>query len=44
MSVASFLRKSSVGCILNYARIIITRKISCIQGDSDISLEKNPGN
>jgi hypothetical protein len=42
MSVASFFRKSSVGCILNYARIIITREISCIQGDSDISLEKNP--
>jgi hypothetical protein len=42
MSVASFFRKSSMGCILNYARIIITREISCIQGDSDISLEKNP--
>jgi hypothetical protein len=46
MSVASFFRKSSMGCILNYARIIIKyyyyREISCIQGDSDISLEKNP--
>jgi hypothetical protein len=30
MSVASFFRKDSVGCILNYVRLIITREISCI--------------
>jgi hypothetical protein len=30
MTVASFLRKYSVGCILNYVRLIITREISCI--------------
>jgi hypothetical protein len=30
MSVASFFRKYSVGCILNYVRLIITREISCI--------------
>jgi hypothetical protein len=31
MTVASFFRKYSVGCILNYVRLIITREISCIQ-------------
>jgi hypothetical protein len=30
MTVASFFRKYSVGCILNYVRLIITREISCI--------------
>jgi hypothetical protein len=30
MTVAGFFRKYSVGCILNYARLIITREISCI--------------
>jgi hypothetical protein len=30
MTVASFFRKYSVGCILNYLRLIITREISCI--------------
>jgi Na+-translocating ferredoxin:NAD+ oxidoreductase RnfD subunit len=30
MTVASFFRKYSVGCILNYVRRIITREISCI--------------
>jgi hypothetical protein len=30
MSVASFFRKYSVGCILNYVRLIIPREISCI--------------
>jgi hypothetical protein len=29
MTVASFFRKYSVGCILNYVRFIITREISC---------------
>jgi hypothetical protein len=29
MTVASFFRYS-VGCILNYVRLIITREISCI--------------
>jgi hypothetical protein len=31
------------GCILNYVRLIITSEISCIQGDSEISLEKKCG-
>jgi hypothetical protein len=31
MTVASFFRKYSVGCILNYVRLFITREISCIQ-------------
>jgi hypothetical protein len=30
MTVASFFRECSVGCILNYVRLIITREISCI--------------
>jgi hypothetical protein len=30
MTVASFFRKYSVGCILNYVRLIITREISYI--------------
>jgi hypothetical protein len=30
MTVASFFRKYSVGCILNYVRLVITREISCI--------------
>jgi hypothetical protein len=30
MTVASFFWKYSVGCILNYVRLIITRQISCI--------------
>jgi hypothetical protein len=30
MTVASFFRKYSVGCILNYVRLIITREICCI--------------
>jgi hypothetical protein len=30
MTVASFFRKYSVGCILNYVRLIITREISGI--------------
>jgi hypothetical protein len=30
MTVASFFRKYSVACILNYVRLIITREISCI--------------
>jgi hypothetical protein len=30
MTVASFFRKYSVSCILNYVRLIITREISCI--------------
>jgi hypothetical protein len=30
MTVPSFFRKYSVGCILNYVRLIITREISCI--------------
>jgi hypothetical protein len=30
MTVVSFFRKYSVGCILNYVRLIITREISCI--------------
>jgi hypothetical protein len=30
MTVASFFRKYIAGCILNYARLIITREISCI--------------
>jgi hypothetical protein len=30
MTVASFFRKYSVGCILNYVRLIITRETSCI--------------
>jgi hypothetical protein len=30
MTVASFFRKYSVGYILNYVRLIITREISCI--------------
>jgi hypothetical protein len=30
MTVASFFRKYSVGCILNYVRLIITREIPCI--------------
>jgi hypothetical protein len=30
MSVASFFRKYSVGCILNYVRLIITREIFCM--------------
>jgi hypothetical protein len=30
MTAASFFRKYSVGCILNYVRLIITREISCI--------------
>jgi hypothetical protein len=30
MTVASFFGKYSVGCILNYVRLIITREISCI--------------
>jgi hypothetical protein len=30
MTVASFFRKYSVGCILNYVRLIITREISCM--------------
>jgi hypothetical protein len=29
MTVASFFRKYSVGYILNYVRLIITREISC---------------
>jgi hypothetical protein len=29
MTVASFFRKYSVGCILNYVRLVITREISC---------------
>jgi hypothetical protein len=33
MTVASFFRKYSVGCILNYVRLIITRKISCIYSE-----------
>jgi hypothetical protein len=33
MTVASFFRKYNVGCILNYVRLIVTREISCIQGD-----------
>jgi hypothetical protein len=30
MTVASFIRKYSVGCILNYVSLIIIREISCI--------------
>jgi hypothetical protein len=30
MTVASFFRKYSVGCILNYVRLVITLEISCI--------------
>jgi hypothetical protein len=30
MTVASFFRKYSVGCILNYVRLIIIREISRI--------------
>jgi hypothetical protein len=30
MTVAGFFRKCSVGCILNYVRLVITREISCI--------------
>jgi hypothetical protein len=30
MTVASFFRKYSVGFILNYVRLTITREISCI--------------
>jgi hypothetical protein len=30
MTVAGFFRKYSVGCILNYVRLVITREISCI--------------
>jgi hypothetical protein len=30
MTVASFFRKYSVGCILNYVRPIMIREISCI--------------
>jgi hypothetical protein len=30
MTVAGFFRKYSVGCILDYVRLIITREISCI--------------
>jgi hypothetical protein len=30
MTVASFFRKYSVGCFLNYVRLIITRQISYI--------------
>jgi hypothetical protein len=30
MTVASFFRKYSVACILNYVRLIITREISGI--------------
>jgi hypothetical protein len=30
MTVASFFRKYSVGCILNYVSLIIIREIPCI--------------
>jgi hypothetical protein len=30
MTVAGFFRKYSVGCILDYVRLIITREKSCI--------------
>jgi hypothetical protein len=30
MTAASFFRKYSVGCILNYVRRFITREISCV--------------
>jgi hypothetical protein len=30
MTVASFFRECSVGCILTYVRLITTREISCI--------------
>jgi hypothetical protein len=30
MTLAGFFRKYSVGCILNYVRLIIAREISCI--------------
>jgi hypothetical protein len=30
MTVAGFFRKCSVGCILNYVRLLITPEISCI--------------
>jgi hypothetical protein len=30
MTVASFFRKYSVGCILNYVRLITTRETFCI--------------
>jgi hypothetical protein len=51
MSVASFFRKYSVGCILNYVRLIITREIPCIVlyniKDKDttniVSLQMNAG-
>jgi hypothetical protein len=33
MTVASFFRKYSVGCILNYLTLIITRGISCIYSE-----------
>jgi hypothetical protein len=39
MTVASFFRKYSVGCILNYVRLIITREISLLYTVSGKSME-----